>query len=355
MKRVLRNGRNRMMRSTVICALALAVTAGCATTVKTNVLMPGRVDQAAQFKSIAVMPFDGPEGKAFTTIVESTLANVIVDDKQYFQIVDRGSLDKALNEMKLSMTGIVDANTAAKVGRMVGAKGIYTGVVTASTVNDSHYTEKRQRCRYYRMVTDNKGRKQQECTRWYETTVSCTKRTASFAFTPKLVEVESSRLIFSNSYENAMESKGCSDESRGAADSQVMMQKVREGAVQKFRMDVAPYYTTMQFTLKDSTDGISSDAAKAKLKDGIKFASSGRMDRACSLWSDARAASPDSLTLLYNLGVCAETGGKPEDALALYQKADKMLTKPDAQINKALARVTDMIEKQKKLGDQVAK
>jgi len=334
---------------------ALLLSAGCATTVKTNVLMPGKFDEAAKFKSVAVMPFDGPDGKALTSVVESTLASVIIDDKQYFKIVDRGSLDKAMGEMQLSMTGIVDTNTAAQVGRMVGAKGIYTGIVTASTVNDARYTEKRKKCSSYKSVTDSKGKKTDECAQWYDSDVSCTKRTVSFAFTPKLVEVETSRLVFSNTYDSSLETKGCSDDSKGLEDGQVMKRKAQDEAVKKLRMDVAPYYAVMEFTLKDDASDIPQAAGKAKLKDGLKFAAEKRMDRACELWSEAKVAAPNSITLLYNLGICAETQGKPDEALAMYRQVDKMLTKPDDLVNKALARTTDMVEKRKKLGQQVAK
>lgn len=345
--------RNRIAGITLAAALVIA--SGCATTIKTSVLMPGRVDQAAQFKSVAVLPFDGPDGRAVTSVLEGTLAGVMIDDKQFFQIVDRGSLDKAMNEMKLAMTGAVDANTAAQVGKIVGAKGIYTGIVTTSAVNSSRYTEKRRKCSSYRTVTDSKGRKSQECVRWYDDEVNCTKRTATFAFTPKLVEVETSRLIFSNTYESSLESKGCEDESRALMDGEVMRKKVQGDAMQKFRMDVAPYYAAMEFTLKDSTSGIASDAAKTKLKDGITFAGSGRMDRACALWGEARPLAPDSISILFNLGICAETQGKPEEAQALYQQIDKMLTKPDESVNKALARVTEQLENRKKLSQQVTK
>lgn len=349
------NIKGKRNRIYAISLAALMIAAGCATKIRTSVLMPGRVDQAAQFKSVAVMPFDGPDGKAITSIVEGELASVMIDNKQFFQIVDRGSLDKAMNEMKLAMTGAVDANTAAQVGKIVGAKGIYTGNVTASAVNNSSYTEKRRKCSSYRTVKDSKGRTSQECVHWYDVPVDCTKRTATFAFTPKLVEVETSRLIFSNTYESSMESKGCEDESRGLVDGQVMKRKTQDEAVRKFRMDVAPYYAALEFTLKDSTSGIASDAAKAKLKDGVTFAGSGRMDRACALWSEARPLAPDSISILFNLGICAETQGKPEEAQALYQQIDKTMTKPDDSVNKALARVTEQLENRKKLSQQVTK
>jgi hypothetical protein len=336
------------------CFVISMLVSGCGTTIKTNVLMPGKIDQAAQFKSIAVMPFEGNDGKAFTSVVESTLAAVIVADKQYFNIVDRGSMDKVMNEMKLGMTGQVDTNTAAQVGKMVGAKGIYTGIIASNSVEDSRYTETRKKCSYYRDVTDSKGKKSQECARWYDSTVNCTRRSAVFSFTPKLIEVESSRIIFSNMYEGSKEAKGCTDGS-ALPDQQQMRKSVQEAALQKFRMDVAPYYQEMTFKLKDSTSDISSDMAKAKLKDGLKFAGNNRMDRACELWNEAQAQAANAISVLFNLGVCAETAGKPEEALALYKQIDKTLTKPDNAVSEALARVTESIEKRKKLGSQMVK
>ena len=317
--------------------------------------MPGKIDQAAQFKSIAVMPFEGPDDEAFTSVVESTLTSVIIDGRQFFQIADRGSMDRVLNEMKLGVTGMVNESTAAQVGKMVGATGIYIGIIGTSSVQDEIYSEKRQKCALYRPVTDSTGRKTQECTNWYDSEVSCTKRTASFSFTPKLIEVETSRVIFSNIYANVMESKVCADEGKGLYDAKIMQKNVQEAVMQKFRMDVAPYYVTMTFTLKDSTADIAAEAAKAKLKEGLSFAKANRMDQACPVWREAMALAPKSITLMYNVGICDETEDRPHEALALYLQIDKTLTSPDDLIAEALARVNAHIENRRKLAGQVAR
>ena len=338
-----------------LCALALLISSGCATTIKTRVLMPGNIDQAAQFKSIAVMPFEGPDGEVFTSVVESTLASVIINDQQFFKLVDRGSLDKVMNEMKLGMTGMVNEETAAQVGKALGAKGIYSGTINASSVDDEFYSEKRQTCAFSRTVTDSKGGKTQECTNWYEAQVSCTKRTAAFSFTPRLIDVESGRVVFSNTYANTVEAKVCADDGKGLDDGTVMRKKTQETVMQKFRMDVAPYYVTMTFTLKDSTADMASDAAKAKLRDGLTFAKANQMDRACPVWREALVLAPNSITLMYNVGLCDETEDRPHEAFALYRQIEKALTSPDDLITTALTRVNPQIENRKKLAGQVAR
>lgn len=46
-----------------------------------------------------------------------------------FEVIERGLLKKLLEEQKLSMTGIVDATTATKIGKFLGVKTIISGSV----------------------------------------------------------------------------------------------------------------------------------------------------------------------------------------------------------------------------------
>jgi Flp pilus assembly protein TadD len=68
------------------------------------------------------------------------------------------------------------------------------------------------------------------------------------------------------------------------------------------------------------------------------------MDRACGLWEQGHALAPNSTSLVYNLGICAEAAGSFDGALALYQEADQLLQKPNKTINTALYRVSKRIE-----------
>ena len=78
-----------------------------------------------------------------------------------------------------------------------------------------------------------------------------------------------------------------------------------------------------------------------------------RMDAACELWEEARRLEPEFPSILYNLGVCAESQGNFARALDFYRKADKALGNPDDNINAALKRVTAALKSQKKLEEQL--
>ncbi|MCX5819038.1 MAG: hypothetical protein NT047_03895, partial [Deltaproteobacteria bacterium] len=179
----------------VLLLLITGMLAGCATQIRLNMLLPADYHEASLTKTVAVLPFGGPDGAAATAEFEAVLGGINIDDKRYFTVVDRSSIDKTISELKLGQSGLVDAGTAAKIGDLVGAKGIYTGIVTQSAWNDSHYRETRQECTQREIKRDDKGRTYEgNCIRWRNHEVSCIKRVAGFACSPKLIEVRTGRV-----------------------------------------------------------------------------------------------------------------------------------------------------------------
>lgn len=332
----------------VLCVALLAIT-GCATKVKVNMLKPAQYHEASLTKAVAVLPFSGPGGREFAAELEGVLAGIGIDDKQYFTLVDRASVDKSISEMQFSQSGLVDQKTAVRLGKMIGAQGIYTGVVTQNNYNDSSYYEKRSTCTRYEQKRDDKGKIYQgACLQWRNYNVRCTKRVATFAVSPKLVDVTTSRIIYSRNLSAMTNSTGCED-TRPLQSETALLEQAKESVKREFRQDIAPYYVTREISLKDSTDGIESKEAINKLKRGMDYADKGRLDSACELWGEARNIASASYALLYNLGVCAESRGDLDTALNLYRQSDKILGKPDDDITLALSRVGEAIKNRNKL------
>ena len=48
-----------------------------------------------------------------------------------FEVIERRQLSKVLEEQKMSASDLLDPNSAARVGRVLGAKGIVTGTITS--------------------------------------------------------------------------------------------------------------------------------------------------------------------------------------------------------------------------------
>jgi len=339
----------------LFCGLVSITSLACAPpALKTTALMPAKFHEAAKLKEIAVLPFDGPGGREFAAEIEGTLAAVTIDAKQYFSLIDRTKTEKILQEQVLSQTGIVDETTAAKVGKMVGAKGIYTGIVTAANSRDNPYAEKRRECSERQVKYDKQGKTREgNCIRWKSFTVSCIRRDALFTFTPKLVEVETGRIIYSNNLSGAATASACRDSKTPLPSGFALIGQAKERAKVVFKRDVAPSYVTFDIRLMDSKQGVDAKEAGEKLDQGMDYVKHKRLDRACELWEEARTLAPNSPSLLYNLAICAEATGDLEKALDLYKKADRALNKPDDRITAGIGRASEGIQKQKMLEKQL--
>jgi len=220
-------------------------------------------------------------------------------------------------------------------------------------VKDRRYTEERRECtRYEEKKKDAKWYEGSRCLKYRTWTVRCLKREASFAVTPKLVDVATGRILYARNLRDAADSSGCSDGSP-AKTAEELREKMKGTVKAQFRKDIAPFYVTIEIGLKDMTDGISTPQPKDELARGIEYASRGRLDAACELWGAARIQAPASPALLHNLGVCAESRGDAEAALSLYRQADKLLGKPDDDITAALTRTANVIQNRKKLDQQL--
>lgn len=332
----------------------LLILASCAPpSIKTTSLVPGRFHEAATLKTIAVLPFEGTNGDKFSAEIEAILASINIYDKQYFSLVDRSKINKMISEMQLSQSALVDPNTAVKIGKLVGAKGIYTGVITAEKSIDSNFREERSRCVQTVTKKDRKGREYNECVKHENYTVPCTKRDATFSFTPKLIEVETGRVVYANTLTGSAGSSACSDSQKPLSSHFELIEDAKQIAKERFRKDIAPYYVTMEIKLMDSTDGISSKESKKKFKQGLDFAENKRLDRACELWNEAVIDSQSSPSILYNLGICSEISGELEQALDYYKRADRILNKPDDRITEAIERCSRALQRQKRLREQI--
>ena len=333
--------------------MVLLIPVGCATKIPINMLQPAEFHQASLTKTVAVVPFNGSGGTEFAAELEGLLVSIDLNGKPYFTLVDRASIDKVISEMKLSQSALVDPGTAVKLGKLVGAQGIYTGTVTANNTRNSSYTERRSECAQHQMKRDKDGNLYEgNCIRWRNYNVNCTKRQASYAVTPKLIEVATAKIVYSKNVNGAADSSGCEDR-KPPLSEQELLDKARETVKSTIRRDVAPYYVTVMINLKDSTDGIESKEAKERLSLGISFAEKNRLDAACEKWGEARQLAPNAPSLLYNLGVCAESVADVENAYKLYKQADKLIGKPDDEISLALIRMNKALSNQNKLKEQM--
>ena len=82
-------------------------------------------------QKIAILPFRELDGKP--TILGTYISEELVTDLFMIgglDIIERTMLDRLIGELKLGQTGVVDPDTAKRVGKVAGADAIVTGSIT---------------------------------------------------------------------------------------------------------------------------------------------------------------------------------------------------------------------------------
>jgi hypothetical protein len=300
-------------------------------------VQPATSSEAARIKSIAVLPFEGTGGRDVAVEIEAILASVKIADVPYFRVVERQRLDAVLKEIRLSQSGLVTSEQASRLGRLLGVQGIYVGTVAVPAVNHSYTQETRTVCAEQDTKKNFLGLPM--CKRTVDSKVSCTRTEASYVLIPKLIDVESGQIVFSNTYKESATASSCSDSTTPAPVEGQLLEQAKSTVLDRFRRAIAPSYARLNIQLMESDAGIGEDVAKRKLAQGLEFAKANRLDRACELWREAGSSVERSVSLAYDLGICAEAGGDIRRAAELYQQADLLLEKPDDRVSLALTRI----------------
>jgi len=323
------------MRPVLIVGL-VALLSGCAAIgygPRTTVMMrtPAESNEAAKIKRVAVLPFEGSQGKDFAAEIQGELAGVKINDQPYFSVADRGMNDRIFAEIKLSQSGAMSKDQALRLGRLLGVKGLYTGTAGNLTSSSSSYQSARTTC------NDTNGKLFSKCKNPVNTTVNCTRNLVTYSFAPRLIDAETGQVLYARTIAETASSESCPDDITPAPTSAQLAGQAKQQALRSFVKDVAPTYQAVNIKLLDSAAGLDAQS-QAKLSQGLAFAVANRLDRSCELWREIGGAQK-SLALSYDLGVCAEADGDLDKALQLYTQADRLLERPDDQVSAALARV----------------
>lgn len=321
--------------------------------IKTTVLAPAQYHDAAKLKKIAFLPFDGPGGNEFAMELEGALGSIQVGGSPFFTLVERQKIDQTIQEQRFSHSGLVAVEDAVRLGKILGTRGIVTGTVTTSAVNDQRYREERRACIERERRVDKDGRvREGSCIRWRNYYVGCTYREAIFSVSPKFIDVETSRIVYASTLSEKQISQACEDRNTPLASRQTLLAAVKSRVINGIKKDIAPHYVIMEIQLMDDTDGMNKEA-KELFKSGLEFAENDRLDRACELWDRALPLAGQSPALIYNVAFCLEIKGDLDQSLAMYRRADRLTTKPDDLISAAMKRLSEKISSRDKLNDQV--
>jgi curli biogenesis system outer membrane secretion channel CsgG len=326
----------------VLPPLLILQLSGCATTTRIQYLEPAQVEQAAKYKRVAVNTFKndsvGLGGK-----IETRLSQKNVENKPYYTVLNRQDFDKILKEQKLQYSGLTNEKDIVKAGELIGAQAFVTGEVSSAASQDSRFYTERQEC------LDKK------CNYVRTYRVPCTKRTISMSANIKIIDIQTSSVIYSNSYSPSNSWFSCADMPVTLPASDTIWQRQANDIAADFVSKIAPRYVYKRIELLDDPDIDYNDNEKQLLKSGIAFVEAHRMDKADQIFSQLVYQTQSlSYVAAYNLGVVKEATGEYDEAKKLYTLADSLQKEPVEAINQAINRINQVIAQHKKATEQIA-
>jgi len=218
-----------------------------------------------------------------------------------FTVVERSQIDQVLKEQRFSLSGAIDENTAAEVGKLLGLNAIIIG--------DGNYDRNDE---YPKTTTIGLDGKTKE--------LHCHQRTVTAQATIKIIDVQTAVILGTETARVPVSDKKCGDERSSIASEDVMLNAALQSIARRFVDYFTPGYELMRFELE-----------KIKLKDVRKqadeasgYIENGNIDRALPLFQAIYQADSYNPKAAYNLAAAFEMVGSYNEAVQYYSIASNL-------------------------------
>jgi len=303
--------------------------------------------KAGQLRTLAILPFTGPDSANFTTTVSSELAGATLSGENWFTIKPATTKE----------------NDPVRAGKALDVAGVVAGTVLAAKLT-------------------RVDRIEPEKTKENPAGTPCTRISLQYDVRVQIFDIANGVTAYdkTHSVQDGYDlcngkgqpipdgtkkswvvglAEGITGEKKKDAftveySEDALYQRLRNAIAEKIITDTAPSNREQWVGFKDRAPELPKPL-QITFESAKSFVKAGQLDRACAIWTQLRSepAAAASVSLLYNLGSCQEAL-KPDDpisALELYTKADQLLSKPDKMLAPALKRAQIMVENQQKIGE----
>jgi hypothetical protein len=329
----------------LIALLVMTSLTGClAPKAPLEIEKPRKFSATSRLKNVTLLPFEGRRSKQTTADIRKMFERTKVRGKHYFTIVDGRHLANVRKELSRVKKGQFKRSDLARIQEQSGAQAIVNGRIVEASIKDTKFREFRDQC----AAKENtwRGVMLQKCEEGMlkKVEMACVKRDARFSLQPKMLSLESGRVVFTDRYTRTKSVTHCEDEFGSIEDADDLIDELVELVISDIQDDLTPEISIVKVPIRKlENDSGASEAQIEAFEAAIDFAKSDRFDRACEIWKGLRRNGVNGVATQYNLALCAESKGKLDDALAILTKTDRMLQRPDEQVNRYLHRLRDRI------------
>ncbi|MXO89864.1 tetratricopeptide repeat protein [Pontixanthobacter aquaemixtae] len=245
-------------------------------------IYPAQSDAAAAVNTIAVDNFGGDKGASLSFAITDALEAAVIEGEPYFRLYPTRGDD-------------VDAVLRGAAGLEVVETELEAKKVTKCEERDDDRKCIREKVRFY------------DC---YEIAVSVMPDVRLIARDG--AELYSMRDRVTN------KERHCTDD-YSAPSVDTMAQNLVEQYAGRVRYAFAPFHRNEQIRILESRKGLSREDGRA-FRNAVRLTKSD-IHASCEAFSALEAANPQHVSVLFNVGLCAEGQGELETAKAYYRRA----------------------------------
>lgn len=327
-----------------LAALILFMVIGCGTSaMMLTVKRPAEVNLKG-YSKIAVGDIAAPNGgiNQHSRDMSEVLTSTLFDTKK-FEVLDRQNISKLMQEQKLSMSGLVDENSAVELGKIIGSAAFVFGRIQRDRYKES--TSKRDW-----VEKKKKGKKGHRHTVKINHTTYYREGDYKLSLNVKLVDIQTAKILAAKTLSaEATKSVNETDAAAPSIDRDALYNNCVKSIKKQFKKLVAPYKVKVkaEFLTDDALPEVKAALVQFKIKEwnaGVDLLKKATTKNGLKPKVRAKA--------FYNYGLAKMYGGEPSEAVELFKKA--MALKPDSKrYQKAVLNAKEEVKKNEALKAQM--
>lgn len=205
----------------------------------------------------------------------------------FYEVIERDQLEKIMKEQRLSLSGAIDENSAAEVGKLLGLDVLIIG--NASYSHNDEWSNS-------------------------ELTGRCLKRTVTAKGTMKIISVKTARIVGTKTASASFKASGCGDKVSGV----MTTDQLADASLKQLSKDFVDYFTPGYEYMVFNMEKVKIKEFKDKAKEAMNFLKKGDLDHAFPIVYAMYEADSYNPKAAYNLGVLYEMVGAYEEAAEYY-------------------------------------
>lgn len=293
--------------ATTIAAASLLVPAAHAESVRMTGRFAAPYRDAAMLDSVRVGRIGGEDGMQLALAIERALGRPDIEGRTHFDLLG---------------------------GRGGEADGLLNGNVVTG-VQETRFKRKEKDC-----VEREGGKRDGKCLKEEEVEKDCTRRVINVNADLRLAGPDG-RVLYSVSRPRRDETSWC----RGQNPSRTTEEAIRGMIIdiaENVRRDIVPSVEDYSIRFRESTRGLPKPLERP-FKDIVKQTQRD-LPGACAAWAAMDAQAPDHPSITFDLGLCAESAGDYDKALALYRRAAPLIGRGGNEATAGVERAQRLID-----------